>query len=119
MKTLISILEESLKDLKENEIKTLELVTPDNVKTAENLERGEEVFLTTAGKRDAKPGTKGVIAEVKYKKRFYNKIGSLFDEKEALTVRVQLEYLEDADAKDVMIEDRGLETEIEKHFLFG
>ncbi|MFW5902261.1 MAG: DUF473 family protein [archaeon] len=119
MKTLIGILDESMRDLKENEIKTLELVTPDNVTTAENLERKEEVFITSAGKRDAKPGTKGIIAEVKHKKRFYNKIGSLFDEKEALTVRIQLEYLEEAEAKDVMIEDRGLETEIEKHFLFG
>jgi len=119
MKTIIGILEEKMKELKENEVKTFELVTPDNVTTAENLEKEEEIFVTSAGKKDIKPGTKGILAEVKDKKRFYNKMGGLFDEKEALTIRLQVEYLEEAEVKDLMIEDRGVDTEIEKHFLMG
>ncbi len=119
MKTLLGILEEKMKELKENEVKTMELVTPDNVTTAENLKKGEEIFVTSVGKKDIKSGTEGILAEVKSTKRFYNRMGGLFDEKEALTIRVQLEYLEESKVKDVMIEDRGVETEIETHFLFG
>lgn len=119
MKALINLKEEKVCKVKQSGIHTLELVTPDNVSMAEEIEEGEDIFITSEGKRDIKQGSEGIIAEVHSIKKFYTRIGTLFDERETLVARVQLEYIEDAKVEDVVIKDRGAEVEIEEHFWMG
>lgn len=119
MKSLIGIKKETIEKLRENELHTFELIASDNVGTASKIEEGEDIFITQEGKKDINIESKGVIAEVKSRKKFYQKINTLFDEEEALAARVQFEYVGEGEIKDVILEDKGVEVEIEKNIWMG
>lgn len=115
MKTIMGIKEEKIERLKKNKLQTFELITTDNVETSEKIKEGEDIFITAEGKMDIKRDTEGVLAEANKIERFYNKVGDLFDEEEALTVRIQVEYIEEVKTEDVILEDKGVEVEVEEH----
>ncbi len=119
MKTLTGIKKETIKKLRQNELHTFELITSDNVEIAGKTKEGEDIFITQEGKKDITPESKGVVAEVKSKKEFYQKIDTLFDEEEALAVRLQVEYVGEGEIRDVILEDKGVEVEIEENIWMG
>lgn len=119
MKSLIGIKEETMEKLRQNELHTFELIASDNVETARKLEEGEDIFITQEGKKDVSMESKGIVAEVKSSKKFYQKIDTLFDEEETLAVRLQAEYVGEGEIKDVILEDKGVEVEIEKDLWMG
>ncbi len=119
MKALIGIKEERLNRLRKNNLHTLEIITPDNVATSEELENGELVFITSEGKNDLTVESSGVIGEIKTKDVFRQKVNTLYDEVETLTVRLQVEHMDEGRVKNVLIKDLGVEVEIEKNLFVG
>lgn len=119
MKGLTGIKKDKINRLRENELHTFELLTVDNVGIAEKMETRENIFITKESKKDVKTGTKGVIAEVKSHKTFYQKVDTLFDEENTLSARLQVEYIGEAEVTSVIFEDEGIEVEIEEDVWMG
>lgn len=115
----------ALEDLLKHGTKTFELVSCDNVSAAKKLKPKDHVFVTSMGKQDLKKGLEGVMAEVRkadiaYRRTFISGLSG-FEEKELLTARIQLNYMDHARVKkisDLGLGD-GVEVEVETHIILG
>lgn len=119
MKALTGIKANIINRIKENGLHTIELITPDNVSTSQELDKGEAVLITNEGKKDLTKGTQGVVGEVKTKEVFYQKTDTLYDEEETLSVRLQLEFRDEVKTTNVLVKELGTEVEIERHLFVG
>ena len=115
----------AMEDLLKHGTKTFELVSCDNVSAAKKLKPRDRVFVTNMGKQDLKRGLEGVLAEARrvetsYRRTFISGLSG-FEEKELLTARVQLEYVDHGRVRKIT--DRGLgegvEVDVETHVILG
>ena len=97
--------------LKKHNLRTLEIRNPLNFLGIIELEVGDDVLLTSTSLQDIKEGTSGLIARVMQKQISVHSILSsndiYFEEREAMSVRIQLEYRSIARVKSVVSNKLG------------
>jgi len=119
---LSGIAYEEIADLERHLTKTFELVCTDHVITALNLKKGELIFLTNLSKQDVKKNVEGVLGKVKsIKVDYWRTVPREFDEKEVLTARIQVEFVDEVRVKKTkdLGKGKGLKVEYERHVLLG
>ncbi len=111
-----------IEDLMMHGVKTYELVCADHITTAGKLKKESRLFITNLSKQDIIKGTRGVLAEVKSVEiGYWRTVPREFDEKELLTARIQVKYLDEVQVTEVHDKGKGkgLEVEIKSHAIFG
>ncbi len=119
---LCAIAYEEMLDLERHGTKTFELVCADHINIAQKLKKGDMLFVSNLSKADVRKGSEGLIAKVKdVKIDYWRTIPREYDEKELLTTRIQLQFIDEArvrKAKDLG-PGKGLKVEYETHVLLG
>ncbi len=111
-----------IEDLMRHGIKTFELVCADHITTATRIKKGEMLFITNLSKQDVVKGTRGVLAQVlSVKTGYWRTVPREFDEKELLTARIQVRYLDEVQVQSVRDKGlgKGMEVEIKEHAILG
>ena len=119
---LTGISYEEMADLERHLTKTFELVCTDHVMTASKLRKGELVFITNLSKQDVKRGVSGLLGRVKNVKiDYWRTVPREFDEKEVLTTRIQVEFVDEVRVKKAkdLGKGKGMRVEYERHVLLG
>ncbi len=97
--------------LKKHNLRTLEIRNPLNFLGIIELNVGDDVLLTSTSLQDIKEGTPGLIARVMQKQISVHSILSSNDiyieERETMSVRIQLEYRSIARVKSVVSNKLG------------
>ncbi len=97
--------------LKKHNLRTLEIRNPLNFLGIIELNVGDDVLLTSTSLQDIKEGTPGLIARVMQKQISVHSILSSNDiyieERETMSVRIQLEYRSIARVKSVISNKLG------------
>ena len=97
--------------LKKHNLRTLEIRNPLNFLGIIELNVGDDVLLTSTSLQDIKEGTPGLIARVMQKQISVHSILSsnhiYIEEREAISVRIQLEYRSIARVKSVVSNKLG------------
>ena len=111
-----------MEDLLRHGIKTYELVCADHIAVAKKVKKGKQIYLTNLSKQDVEKGTKGILAEVlNIEVGYWRTVPREFDEKELLTARIQVKYLDEVQV--VKVKDNGMgnctEVDVEAHPIFG
>jgi hypothetical protein len=122
MYALFGINYDEVQDLLRHGIKTFELSGTDHVTVAMKLRPREKIFITNMGKNDIRSGAEGAMATVKeVKVEYWRTVPREFDEKEVLTARIQVEYVDLARVKKVqnLGAGKGLKVDVESHVMVG
>ena len=122
MKVFFAIKFDEIQDLLRNGVKTFELSGTDHVISCGKLKKGEQVFLTPVSRHDIEKGTEGVIAKVEnVTMGYWRTASSEFDEKEILTVRLQVRFVDHGRVEKVkdLGYGNGLEAEVVRHIVIG
>ncbi|AKB17378.1 MULTISPECIES: DUF473 domain-containing protein [unclassified Methanosarcina] len=108
---LTGIADSLIEILKKHELRTLEIRNPQNVFGVLGLNAGDSVFLTSTSLQDLTDGTQGLIAKVVQKQvSFHSFVSSndvYLEERETLSVRIQLECRCMARVRNVISNDIG------------
>lgn len=84
-----------LKELQENQIRTIEIRSPHNFFSVHAAQPGDQVFLTKSSFNDISTGTIGLIARIKERQvamhRILHRTDEIFEECETFAARLQLE----------------------------
>lgn len=113
---------DEIEDLLRHGLKTFELVAADHIQIARKLKPKSRIFIGNMSKQDVVRGVEGVLAEVKSVKVDYWRIAPQeFDEKEVLTARIQVRYIDHAKVSKVenLGMGKGLKVDYETHVLLG
>lgn len=111
-----------IEDLLRHGLKTFELVGTDHIEVARKLKPGSRIFIGNMSKQDVVKGVEGVLGEVKSAKIDYWRIAPKeFDEKEVLTARIQVRYIDHARVTKVenLGVGKGLQVDCITHVLLG
>jgi len=111
-----------IEDLLRHGVKTYELVCADHITIAKKTKKKDKLFITNLSKQDVKAGLEGVITEVQdITTGYWRTVPREYDEKELLTARVQVKYLNDVRVTKVKDKGKGegLTVEIKEHMLLG
>ncbi|KGK97645.1 hypothetical protein LI82_12770 [Methanococcoides methylutens] len=105
-----------ISELKNHQLRTIEIRTPQNFFTALNVNTGDNVFLTHTSIQDLMHGTTGIIAKVvKHQLSTHRTIASndmFFEEHETMMIRLQLQTKSIARISKVLSNDVGKETRV-------
>jgi uncharacterized protein len=97
--------------LKKHHLRTLEIRNPQNFVGVLGLNAGDNVLLTSTSLQDIKDGTPGLIATVRLKQiSVHSTLSSndlYFEEREAMSARIQLECRSMARVKSVVSNELG------------
>ncbi|MEM3412244.1 MAG: DUF473 family protein [archaeon] len=94
MFALFAISWPEMQDLRRLKIKTFELTCTDHVITSQKIKKGDSIFITNVSKADISKGTEGIIGQVvNVKTDYWRTVPEEFDEKEVLTTRIQIKYI--------------------------
>ena len=97
--------------LKKHHLRTLEIRNPQNFLGVLGLNAGDNVLLTSTSLQDIKDGTPGLIATVRLKQiSVHSTLSSndlYFEEREAMSARIQLECRSMARVKSVVSNELG------------
>lgn len=103
--------------LKKHNLRTLEIKNPLNFLGIIELNVGDDVLLTSTSLPDIKEGTPGLIARVMQKQisvhSILNSNDIYIEEREAMCVRIQLEYRSIARVKSVVSNKLGKPIKID------
>lgn len=84
-----------LSDLEHEKIKTIEIRSPHNFRSVLDTNAGDLIFLTATSQEDLRPGTSGLIVQIREKQvsmhRLIQKTPELYEESEFQLARLQLE----------------------------
>lgn len=84
-----------LHDLEHEKIKTIEIRSPHNFRSVLDTNAGDLIFLTATSQEDMRPGTSGLIVQIREKQvsmhRLIQKTPELYEESEFQLARLQLE----------------------------
>lgn len=84
-----------LSDLEHEKIKTIEIRSPHNFRSALEVEVGDLIFVTATSQDDLRTGTSGLIVRIREKQvsmhRVIQKTPEFYEEAEFQLVRLQLE----------------------------
>ena len=111
-----------MEDLMRHGVKTYELVCADHITLALKIKKGDRIFITNLSKQDVVKGTRGILAEVlSVKTGYWRTVPREFDEKELLTARIQVKYIDDVQVKEVkdLGPGKGMKVEIKEHAILG
>ena len=111
-----------IEDLLRHGVKTYELVCADHITIAKNSKKKDKIFITNLSKQDVNTGLEGIIAEIQdIKTGYWRTVPREYDEKELLTVRIKVKYLNDV--RVVKLNDKGdgegLTVEVKEQMLLG
>lgn len=111
-----------MQDLLRHGLKTFELVSADHTDIALKLKQGNHIFIANQSKQDIKKGVEGILGEVRSVKVDYWRIAPReFDEKEVLTARIQVMYIDHGRVK--VCKDlgpgEGMQVDVETHAMLG
>lgn len=105
-----------ISELKNHQLRTIEIRTPQNFFTALNVNAGDAVFLTHTSIQDLTHGTTGIIAKVvKHQLSTHRTIAAndmFFEEHETMMIRLQLQTKGIARISKVLSNDVGKETRV-------
>ena len=113
---------QELEDLARHGVKTFELVCADHIAIAQKLKKGDRVFISNLSKSDLRLGSQGLLAKVmNVKIDYWRTVPREFDEKELLTTRIQVSYIDEVRVRkiDDLGPGKGIEVEIEPHVILG
>lgn len=122
MYALTAISYQEMEDLLRHSIKTFELVGADHIFITQKLKKKDRIFITNLSKQDVRKGIEGILAKVKdVKLDYWRTVPREFDEKELLTARIQVEYVDEARVTKVkdLGQAKGIQVEAETHILLG
>jgi hypothetical protein len=109
--TLTGIADSVIEILKKHNLRTLEIRNPQNFLGVLGLNAGDNVLLTSTSLQDIKDGTPGLIATVRQMQiSVHSTISSndlYIEEREAMSVRIQLECRSMARVKSVVSNELG------------
>jgi hypothetical protein len=109
--TLTGIADSVIEILKKHNLRTLEIRNPQNFLGVLGLNAGDNVLLTSTSLQDIKYGTPGLIATVRQMQiSVHSTISSndlYIEEREAMSVRIQLECRSMARVKSVVSNELG------------
>ena len=84
-----------LSDLEHEKIKTIEIRSPHNFLSVLETDVGDVIFLTATSQEDVRPGTTGLIAQIREKQvsmhRVIQKTPEFYEESEFQLARLQLQ----------------------------
>jgi hypothetical protein len=84
-----------LSDLEHEKIKTIEIRSPHNFLSVLETDVGDFIFLTSTSREDVRPGTTGLITQIREKQvsmhRVIQKTPEFYEESEFQLARLQLE----------------------------
>jgi len=84
-----------LSDLEHEKIKTIEIRSPHNFRSVLDTNAGDLIFITATSQEDMRPGTSGLIVQIREKQvsmhRLIQKTPELYEESEFQLARLQLE----------------------------
>ncbi|MGM0771033.1 MAG: DUF473 domain-containing protein [Halobacteriota archaeon] len=105
-----------ISELKNHQLRTVEIRAPQNFFTALNVNAGDTVFLTHTSIQDLTRGTTGMIAKVlKHQLSTHRTITGndmFFEEHETMMIRLQLQTKGVARVSKVLSNDVGKETRV-------
>jgi hypothetical protein len=108
---LTGIADSVIEILKKHHLRTLEIRNPQNFVGVLGLNAGDNVLLTSTSLQDIKDGTPGLIATVRLKQiSVHSTLSSndlYFEEREAMSARIQLECRSMARVKSVVSNELG------------
>ncbi|MEM0372780.1 MAG: DUF473 family protein [archaeon] len=111
-----------MRDLEKHGVKTFELVCADHICIAQQIKKGATLFIANLSKQDIRPGVEGIAAKVTdVKVDYWRTVPREFDEKELLTARIQVHYLDEGritKSKDNG-PGKGMKVSFETHVLVG
>jgi hypothetical protein len=113
---------EEMQDLLRHGLKTFELVSGDHTHIALSIKTGDRIFIANQSKQDIKKGVEGILADVRSVKVEYWRITPReFDEKEVLTARIQVSYLDHGRVKTCKDAGpgQGLQVDVDTHAMLG
>ncbi|GEM_PF-1902142 len=122
MYALFAIDYDEIQDLLRHSIKTFELSGTDHTVIARKLKPKDKLFITNLAKDDIRSGIEGVMGVVKdVKIDYWRTVPREFDEKEVLTARIQVEYIDLVRVKktDNLGVGNGMKVDVEAHVLVG
>ncbi|MCX9084093.1 MAG: DUF473 domain-containing protein [Candidatus Methanoperedens sp.] len=84
-----------IKELEHEKIKTIEIRSPNNFRSVLETEAGNVIILTSRSQEDIRPGTQGIIVQIRGKQvtmhRVIQKTPDFYEESEFQLARLQLE----------------------------
>jgi uncharacterized protein len=108
---LTGIADSVIEILKKHQLRTLEIRNPQNFVGVLGLNAGDNVLLTSTSLQDIKDGTPGLIATVRLMQiSVHSTLSSndfYFEEREAMSARIQLECRSMARVKSVVSNELG------------
>ncbi|WP_445475207.1 DUF473 domain-containing protein [Methanococcoides methylutens] len=113
---LTGISDSAISELKNHQLRTIEIRTPQNFFTALNVNVGDNVFLTHTTIQDLTRGSTGIIAKViKHQLSTHRTIAGndmFFEEHETMMIRLQLQTKGIARINNVLSNEVGKETRV-------
>ncbi|NYT19885.1 MAG: DUF473 domain-containing protein [Methanosarcinales archaeon] len=113
---LTGISDSAISELKNHQLRTIEIRTPQNFFTALNVNVGDNIFLTHTTIQDLTRGSTGIIAKViKHQLSTHRTITGndmFFEEHETMMIRLQLQTKGIARISNVLSNEVGKETRV-------
>ncbi|SET11581.1 hypothetical protein SAMN04488587_0017 [Methanococcoides vulcani] len=113
---LTGISDSAISELKDHQLRTIEIRTPQNFFTSLNVGVGDDIFLTHTSIQDLTRGNTGIIAKViKHQLSTHRTITGndmFFEEHETMMIRLQLQAKGIARISKVLSNEIGKETRV-------